>query len=446
MVTAGVYMVARLNFLFALSPSAMAWVAFIGALTAIFAASIGFFQYDIKKVLAYSTVSQLGFMFIGVGVGAYWAGAYHLLTHAFFKATLFLGSGSVILGCHHEQDMRKMGGLKKYMPITRWTYLIACWAIAGFPWASGFYSKDEILWKAFTSEHLALFGVPTPWLGPAIYLVGIIAATGTSFYMFRSYFMTFTGDYRGGLGHGHEHGEDPHASVAAPHHADAHGQGAHGGHGHTPHESPWTITVVLSVLAAGAVLTGLLGIPMAWSGKAPLLEHWLLPSLTATESVPFAHKPHSWEYLFQAIGVGAGAIGFVFAWLLYKDGKSTIPATLKERFLGIWTVVYNKYYVDELYDRTVVRGSLAWARLMSWCDGHIIDWLVNFAGAVGRFAGNVDAAIDRYVVDGAVNAVADATIAGGRALRRLQTGRIQTYLYGALAGGLAVILLNFLIH
>src|SRR3974390_66365 len=137
MVTAGVYMVARLNFLFALSASAMGWVALIGALTAIFAASIGFFQYDIKKVLAYSTVSQLGYMFIGVGVGAYWAGVFHLMTHAFFKATLFLGSGSVILGCHHEQDMRKMGGLKKYMPITRLTYLAACWAIAGFPWMNG---------------------------------------------------------------------------------------------------------------------------------------------------------------------------------------------------------------------------------------------------------------------------------------------------------------------
>ena len=150
MVTAGVYMVARLNFVYALSPSAMGWVALIGAVTAIFSASIGFFQYDIKKVLAYSTVSQLGFMFIGVGVGAFWAGSYHLLTHAFFKACLFLGSGSVILGCHHEQDMRKMGGLKKLMPVTALAYLAACWAIAGFPWASGFFSKDEILWKAWS--------------------------------------------------------------------------------------------------------------------------------------------------------------------------------------------------------------------------------------------------------------------------------------------------------
>src|SRR5438309_2033487 len=260
MVTAGVYMVARLSFLFALSPTAMGWVASIGALTAIFAASIGFFQYDIKKVLAYSTVSQLGFMFIGVGVGAYWAGAYHLLTHAFFKATLFLASGSVILGCHHEQDMRKMGGLAKYMPQTRWAYLIACWAIAGFPWASGFYSKDEILWQAFTANGLA-----APWIGQAIYIVGAVAALGTSFYMFRSYYMTFTGEYRGGHGHApKETQEDPeavaaHAHAAAALHAPdehgaavqaleasvphAHGHDAHAAEAHEhggllPHESP----------------------------------------------------------------------------------------------------------------------------------------------------------------------------------------------------------------
>src|SRR5205085_1003336 len=216
MVTAGVYMVARLNFLFALSPAAMTVVASVGCLTAIFAASIGLFQYDIKKVLAYSTVSQLGFMFIGVGVGAYWAGIFHLMTHAFFKACLFLGSGSVILACHHEQDMRKMGGLREYTPITRWTYLAACVTIAGFPVASAFYSKDEILWKAFTAR-----GLVAPWIGPAIYLVGTIAALGTSFYMFRSYYMTFTGKYRGGEGHEmKETEEDPH-SVAAHAHAAA---------------------------------------------------------------------------------------------------------------------------------------------------------------------------------------------------------------------------------
>jgi NADH-quinone oxidoreductase subunit L len=507
MVTAGVYMVARLNFIYALSPSAMGWVGLIGALTALFAASIGFFQYDIKKVLAYSTVSQLGFMFIGVGVGAYWAGAYHLLTHAFFKATLFLGSGSVILGCHHEQDMRKMGGLKKYMPITRFTYLAACWAIAGFPWMNGFYSKDEILWKAFTSEHLALFGHPTPWLGPLIYLVGIITATGTSFYMFRSYYMTFTGEYRGGEGHHDEHNEDPHAAAAtamshtsvkvhasdgavhanghthghaAPAHDDhghaapahgahaahAHGHdaahavhapahddhdaahaGGHGHHGGPPHESPWTITLVLSLLALGSFLTLFLGIPAAWThGTEPVLEQWLAPALTAGHGVAFTAKPHWMEYAFQGIGVLAGAVGWFFAMVLYKDAKSTVPASLKARYEAIWTVVYNKYYVDELYAATVLKPSVWVARTFSKFDGSVIDGLVNFVGAIGRFLGRVDAAIDKYLVDGLVNAVAAATIGLGRSLRTIQTGRIQTYLYGALGGALVVVLLNFLIQ
>jgi NADH-quinone oxidoreductase subunit L len=421
MVTAGVYMVARLNFIFALSPTAMGWVALIGALTALFAASIGFFQYDIKKVLAYSTVSQLGFMFIGVGVGAYWAGAYHLLTHAFFKATLFLCSGSVILGCHHEQDMRKMGGLGQRMPITKWTYLVACWAIAGFPWASGFYSKDEILWKAFTQEGMKFLGMPAPHLGQLIYLIGIIAATGTSFYMFRSYYMTFSGEYRGhGHGDGHDHG-----------------------HGHEPKESPLSITLVLVSLATGAVLAAAIGIPYAWSGHAPLLEHWLEPSLPAV--VAFAEKSHAMEYLFQAIGVSAGVIGWVFARALYKDGKSEVPARLLERWKGAWNVVYNKYFVDELYQATVIRGAVLFARLCSWVDKYFVDGLVNLAGAIGRVFAELDGAIDRYLVDGAVNLVAGSTLAAGRALRRVQTGRIQTYLYGALLGAIAIVFLNFLL-
>jgi len=423
-----VYMVARLNFIFALSPSAMGWVAFIGALTALFAASIGFFQYDIKKVLAYSTVSQLGFMFIGVGVGAYWAGAYHLLTHAFFKATLFLGSGSVILGCHHEQDMRKMGGLGKLMPVTKWTYLVACFAIAGFPWASGFYSKDEILWKAFTQESMYFLGIPTPWLGQLIYFMGIIAATGTSFYMFRSYYMTFTGEYRGGHGHGHGDGHD-----------DGHGHG----HAHVPKESPLSITLVLVALATGAVLAAVIGIPMAWTGSAPLLEQWLEPALPAI--VKFAEASHSTEYLFQFIGVSAGAIGWFFARALYKDNRSQVPARLLERWKGVWTVVYNKYYVDELYQATVIRGSTSLARVLSWFDKYLVDGLVNLAGAVTRVFAELDGAIDRYLVDGAVNLIANSTLSAGSILRRVQTGRIQTYLYGALAGAIAIVLLNFII-
>jgi NADH-quinone oxidoreductase subunit L len=500
MVTAGVYMVARLSFLYAMSPSAMGWVATIGVATAFFAATIGFVQYDIKKVLAYSTVSQLGIMFIGVGVGAFWAGTYHLLTHAFFKATLFLASGSVILGCHHEQDMRKMGGLKKHMPITAATYLVATWAIAGFPWASGFYSKDEILWKAFTSHHLALFGHSTPWLGPAIFVVGILAATGTSFYMFRSYYMTFTGPYRGGQGHAEEHDEDPHSAHAAPHHvtvghphdnadlggahgaahghghsahaaahpapAAAHGHGApaaahghgtpaaahatghgaddpgHGHHGGTPHESPRSITFVLATLATGAVLVSLLGIPKLWTHRDPVLEHWLAPALPA--EIAFAHYPHAMEWLFQGLGVLAATVGWFFARMLFKDGRSRVPADLKARFFGFWTTVYNKYYVDEAYHAIVVRPSVYLAQLLFRFDQGVIDWFVNFVGWVGRLVGTIDGAIDKYVVDGAVNAVAGVTAEAGRALRRVETGRIHTYLYGAALGSLLVVLFNFL--
>jgi NADH-quinone oxidoreductase subunit L len=373
------------------------------------------------------------------------------------------------------------------MPVTRWTYLAATWAIAGFPWMNGFYSKDEILWKAWSSRHLELFGVATPWLGQAIYLVGIVAATGTSFYMFRSYYMTFTGAYRGGEGHHDEHNVDPHSAVAAKasalshsvhaddgaahafgrdDHAPAHGAmpltagdhdtdadharagdhddaHAHAHHGGPPRESPWTITLVLSLLAAGSFLTLFLGIPYAWTHAAPVFEHWLAPVMIGR--VAFGHAEHWVELLFQAFGVGAATIGWVAARALYKDARSEVPARLKARFEGIWTVVYNKYYVDELYAWLVLRPSSQLARLLARFDGGVIDGLVNLAGWLGRLAGKIDAGIDRYLVDGAVNALSNATLAAGRSFRRIQTGRIQTYLYGALGGALAVVLLNFLI-
>jgi NADH-quinone oxidoreductase subunit L len=519
MVTAGVYMIARLNFLYALSPLAMTVVATVGALTALFAASIGFFQYDIKKVLAYSTVSQLGFMFIGVGVGAYWAGIFHLMTHAFFKACLFLASGSVILACHHEQDMRKMGGLARYTPRTRWTYLIACWAIAGFPIASGFYSKDEILWKAWTAG-----GLVTPWIGHAIYLVGAVAALGTAFYMFRSYYMTFTGEYRGGGGHeDKERMEDPHAMAAhahaaaairAPSHAAAaadvaaagaahqhdhgHGHGAvpedaaalragehaaevsaasaafaghaaaahghsagqadahghdvasHGdahGHGGMPHESPDSMTVVLMILAGAALVAGFIfGLPSAWTGHEPLLEQWLAPSLPAAEWVPFHEEPHATELLFQLFGVAIATAGWLSAKMLYDQNLSPVPARLKERFAVVWAVVYNKYYVDELYQATVVRFSLFLSRALYWFDQNVIDALVMFVGFLGRAIAYVDAAIDTWIVDGAVNGVARLSMAAGRSLRRVQTGHIQTYLFGALAGAIAFVIIQYVIR
>jgi NADH-quinone oxidoreductase subunit L len=245
----------------------------------------------------------------------------------------------------------------------------------------------------------------------------------------------------------HAHAAPAHA-VALPGHGhdaahDAHD--AHGGHGHggTPHESPRSITFVLVALAAGAVLVSVLGIPKAWTHHEPLLEQWLAPSLTSI--VPFAEKPHSLEYLLQAIGVGAGAVGWFFARMLYKDARSTFPAALKARMAGAWQVVYDKYYVDELYEVAIVKPSVALGQLFTWFDDHVVDAIVLGVGKVTRFVANVDDAIDKYFVDGAVNAVANATIDSGRALRRIQTGRVQTYLYGALAGGLAVIVLNFLI-
>jgi NADH-quinone oxidoreductase subunit L len=252
--------------------------------------------------------------------------------------------------------------------------------------------------------------------------MGIITAAGTSFYMFRSYYMTFTGEYRGGHDHGHD---------------DAHG------HGHTPHESPLAITLVLVALATGAVLAAVLGIPTAWSGAAPVLEHWLEPALPAV--VHFAEKAHSTEFLFQAIGVSAGAIGWFFARMLYKDNRSQVPARLLERWKGVWTVVYNKYYVDELYQATILRGSVALARLFSWFDKHLVDGLVNLVGAIARVFAELDGAIDRYLVDGAVNLIANSTLSAGSILRRVQTGRIQTYLYGALVGAIAIVLFNFII-
>ncbi len=397
MVTAGVYLVARLNFLYALSPLAMTVVASVGALTAIFAASIGFVQYDIKKVLAYSTVSQLGLMFIGVGVGAYWAGVFHLLTHAFFKACLFLASGSVILACHHEQDMRKMGGLARYLPRTRWAYLAACWAIAGFPFASGFYSKDEILWKAWTAG-----GLVNPWIGHAIYLVGALGALGTSFYMFRSYYMTFTGEYRGGAGHeAKEQLEDPHAMAA---HA----------HGH--------------------------------AAPASAAPRALAPSLPAAEHVPFHEAPHATELLFQLVGVAIATAGWFAAKALYDGNLSPVPARLKERFAAVWAVVYNKYYVDELYQATVVRFTLVASKVLYWIDQNVIDALVMLFAFLARTVAYLDDSIDRWLVDGAVNGVARLSMSAGRSLRRVQTGHIQNYLFGALAGAIAFVILQYVIR
>ncbi|HYV47976.1 MAG TPA: proton-conducting transporter membrane subunit [Myxococcaceae bacterium] len=491
MVTAGVYMVARLNFLFALSPTAMTVIAVTGAATAAFAATIGFVQYDIKKVLAYSTVSQLGFMFIGVGVGAYWAGAYHLLTHAFFKACLFLGSGSVILGCHHEQDMRKMGGLKKFMPLTEKTYRYACIAIAGFPIANGFFSKDEILWKAFTSGSNML----DPAIGKIIWTVGWLTALGTSFYMWRSYYMTFTGEYRGGHDdHGHAHaapatapapagshvashdaikhgpedvahgGKDDHGHAPAPAHATAHAKADHadhpdhkaeGGHGHggSPHESPNSMTWVLATLAIGCAATIVLGFwPVLghWvpALEEPILERWLAPVLAPSHAMvaarAMAEPGLGLEILLIAASVSVAFGGWGVARALYKDAKSTVPERVKAALPGLHRWMYNKYYVDELYQAVVLKPAYLLARAWSAFDAVVVDGLVNGIAAVGRFVCNIDGAIDTYIVDGFVNLFANNLLRLSKSLRRIQTGRIQHYLYAALAGALLVVGINYL--
>ncbi len=441
MVTAGVYMVARMNFLFVLSPTAMTVITVVGVLTAFFAATIGLFQYDIKKVLAYSTVSQLGYMFVGVGTGAYWAGVFHLLTHAVFKACLFLGSGSVILGCHHEQDMRKMGGLKKYMPLTHWTYFASCMAITTAPFfflSNGFFSKDEILWKAFDAQFLLVPG----W---SIWFIGWLGAGMTSFYMWRSYYMTFTGDYRGNDDHGH----------------DDHAHDDHGHHGGEPHESPRTMTWVLVALAAAIIPTACLGLwPLLGSVVPafahPLFEQWLDPVVgQATASLDWwsksadIHDLHFWEYSLAVASVSWTFLTWMLARWMYKDAKSSVPEKLLNHpaawLRKPYELVYNKYWVDEFYDVMVVQRSRQWARFLYAFDQKILDGIVNFCGILGRAVGNLEGMIDTYIVDGLVNGVANGLGAAGQALRRTQTGRIQTYLAGSVVGVLTLVFINYVL-
>jgi NADH-quinone oxidoreductase subunit L len=385
MVTAGVYMIARLNVLYSMSPETSTIVATVGALTAFFAATIGMAQYDIKRVLAYSTVSQLGYMFLAVGSAAYAAGIFHLMTHAFFKACLFLGSGSVIHAMHHEQDMRKMGGLKRWMPYTYWTFLISTVAISGFPPTAGFFSKDEILWKSFSSGHYVLWAL------------GFAAAGITAFYMFRQLYMTFHGECR------------------TDHHTQEHLQ-----------ESPLIMTVPLVILAGGALLGGFVGVP-----HANLFEQWLEPTLGgagAAGAVHEAHAAQSIEYLLMLLSVGVAVIGFLIARAMYLT-RSLSPETVTGSVEGLYRWVYNKYYVDELYQVVFVNGLLLLTRIAALFDQYVVDGIVNGAARVTVLVSALDGVFDRYVVDGAVNGVAAvASFLGGRA-RRLQTGSINAYLY-----------------
>jgi NADH-quinone oxidoreductase subunit L len=422
MVTAGVYLVARLHFVFALSPTAMTVVASVGALTALFAATIGLFQYDIKKVLAYSTVSQLGFMFVAAGVGAYWVAIFHLMTHAFFKACLFLGSGSVIVGCHHEQDMRKMGGLRKLMPITGLTYLLACTAIAGFPFFSGFFSKDEILWRAFDSGNILL-----PGGGLILYVLAALAALGTSFYMFRSYYMTFSGAYRGAT--------DPH---------DAHCPSG------PPRESPRSMTTVLVVLAFLAVVGGYVGLPRLW-GLPNAFEHWLEPVFAGSDAhiLSAGRGGGGAEWALMLISVAIAFAGFWGARALYRDARSPVPARLMANpnplIRGLHRTVFHKYYVDEAYRALFIDRSVQLAGALAWWDTRVIDAVVNLVGTIGRLFGALQGWLDFHFVDGLVNLVGALVARAGRGLRRIQTGRIQSYVYSLTAGAVVLVVLGYLL-
>jgi NADH-quinone oxidoreductase subunit L len=390
MVTAGVYMVARSNWIYQLAPQAMAVVAVVGALTALLAASIGLVQNDIKRVLAYSTVSQLGYMFLALGVGAFAAGVFHLMTHAFFKALLFLGSGSVIHAMHHEQDMRKMGALKNKIPITFWTMAIGTLAIAGTPGLAGFFSKDEILWQAFSSEHGHI----------ALWIIGAIVAGMTSFYMFRLLFMTFFGESR------------------VDHHTEQH-----------IHESPKAMTIPLIVLAIGSVLAGYLGLPK-WLGTN-VFEHWLEPvfePVQATAAAAAEGAPHgaSLEIIMAAVSVAIALVGFLIAFTTYYR-KSDRAERVSAQFRGLYTALLNKWYVDELYDALFVHRAKDLGRGLWRFDSKVVDGVVNQTALGTRESASGSNWWDRWIVDGLVRFVGGFVKVLSWPIRLSETGYTQNY-------------------
>jgi NADH-quinone oxidoreductase subunit L len=432
MVTAGVYMIGRNAVLFSHAPMTLEIVAGIGVATALMAGTIGLVQNDIKRVLAYSTVSQLGYMFLAMGVGAYAAGIFHLYTHAFFKALLFLGSGAVIHALAGEQDLRHMGGLKKYLPITYWTFLIGAMAIAGVPLLSGFFSKDEILYKAFVGTQYS-HGSALLWV------VGAVTSLLTAIYMFRLVFLTFHGERRAApapAGHG-GHGHGGHAD-------DAHGHGAHG-HG-VPHEAPASMAIPLIVLAIGSVVAGYVGVPHALGGHNAI-EGFLEPAFevhqTARAAEPAAVAPPvqpgaepgpvalagqsaaghaagavpgdiATERMLMAISTGIAATGIgiaMFFWLR----RPAAAAALERQFHGVHRLLLNKYYLDEIYDAIVVQP----IRQLS-------------AGALWK-------GVDAGLIDGSVNGVGGVVQGLSSSLRRLQTGSIRTYAASLFLGAVLIL-------
>jgi NADH-quinone oxidoreductase subunit L len=439
MVTAGVYMIVRCSTIYVHAPTAMFIVAIIGAATALFAATIGLAQNDIKKVLAYSTISQLGYMFLACGVGAFTAAIFHVITHAFFKALLFLGSGSVIHGMHHEQDMRRMGGLRKYMPVTFATMLTGWLAISGIPIFAGFFSKDEILWKTWSA---GTFSLPSPIWSKALWFIAALTALLTAIYMTRMMVMTFWGT---------ERFRESDVEHAAGTHADEHDNEHHEDHGvHEPHESPWTMTVPLIVLAVLATLGGLIGVPYALGslfsdhptnyiestlepviGQVPA-DHetsgsfadeieWLSRKPQPIDGAPpihelaepsgssagHAHSPEEIraERLLTAVSVVIALLGIAIGWLIFK----------KRPLLQMPRILENKYYVDEIYDAAIINPIKVGSREGLW------------------------KLFDVGVIDGFLHAIGDSVTETGRLVRHMQAGFVRGYAAIILLGALAVI-------
>ncbi len=407
MVTAGVYMIARLNFLFLSAPAALAVVAIVGGVTAFGAATLAVVQNDIKRVLAYSTISQLGFMFLAVGVAAFSAGIFHLVTHSFFKALLFLGAGSIIHAVHHN-DLQQMGGLRRYMPRTFLTFMAGYLAISGVPPLSGFMSKDEILWATFTSH------LPIPGLGKALWALGLITASLTAFYMTRLVILAFAGTYRG-----------------TPEEA------------HHLHESPPVMTGPLIALAVLAVIGGAMGLP-ASTHLPHALESFLKPVLgDHGGSDPIAHA-YGMEVLLMGLSSAVALAGICGGWLCYVK-HTEIPARAASRFAGIYRMLSRLFFVDELYQFLFIRPMVKLAKIAGHFDLNGIDAIVNLTSWLTAKLAVLVGWEDLQVVDGAVNGLAGVVQKCGDQLRRLHTGKIQHYLYSVAFGvfGLYVILLLF---
>jgi len=382
MVTAGIYMVIRSNVLYTLAPATLEFIAIIGLATAVFAATIGLAQNDIKKVLAYSTVSQLGYMFLALGVMAYTSSMFHVLTHAFFKALLFLGAGSVIHAMSGEQDIRSMGGLRKKLPITFLTFLIGTLAISGIPPFAGFFSKDELLAQVY--EHSKI-----------MWAFGLLTSFMTAFYMFRLFFLTFFGTFRG--------------TEEQRHHL---------------HESPASMTIPLIILAILSTIGGFMGLPAVFS-ENHILSNFLEPVLGFSRlAVPSAfaeaHLDHSTEYRLMGISVAVAVIAIILAYVMYVS-KNTVPASDRAETGGLHKLVYHKYYIDELYNALIVRP---------------VMWL---STGLHRF-------VERGVIDPIVNGFGKVTLVGGRNLRFLQTGAIGFYIFAMVISIALILVLNFFIR